>query len=123
AEPGPLPLPDAVAKLPPDEVFALVKREDAAWRDHKGYSLLFYAASRSGEDSAACEVCRHLIDELGFDVGLASNQVTWHQTPLFFASGPATARVLIERRADVNHQDANKQTPIFYSAKFGNVEV
>ena len=115
---------EVVLKGTPAEVRQRVKAEDAAWRDAKGWSLLFYAAGRRGgsaKDSA--EVCRILIDELGFDPELQSSRDSLAQTALFYAARSGVvdaASMLLDRKANIDKADIINQTAIYWAASWGN---
>eukprot|EP00406_Dinophysis_acuminata_P011964 CAMPEP_0179236838 /NCGR_PEP_ID=MMETSP0797-20121207/14135_1 /TAXON_ID=47934 /ORGANISM="Dinophysis acuminata, Strain DAEP01" /LENGTH=335 /DNA_ID=CAMNT_0020944109 /DNA_START=42 /DNA_END=1046 /DNA_ORIENTATION=- len=85
-----------------------------------GHTLVFQAIQRTAE---AAEVFNFLVDEIGLDPDLPGDGV--RQTPLFYAAGklgnPEAVARLLERRANVNFADKNKQTPLFYAARCGQV--
>merc|ERR1712232_629351 len=89
----------------------------------RGQNLVFYAATR---ESGAYEVCKLLV-ERHVPADLVDQQM--QQTALFFAvrtspelqgvegGGPQCAAYLIEQGCDVNHQDRQQQTALFYAAR------
>lgn len=93
------------------------------WKAPDGGTLLFYAVTRENRDGAL-EICKFLVEECGVDVMVSDNKM--NQTAFFYAVGLVgdleITKYLLEKGSRVNHEDMNKQTPIFYAVYHGQLD-